>query len=304
VDDLVALVASAVEGGRAGGNTSDIASRLPGKSPQMYRVRERVAGLAPIWTPVLVTGEPGTGRRTVAQALHDYGVTAGAEFHHVACTHDTASLFLPAAGALYLDGIDALPSRVQSQLVDHLVEVEAAGFGPGLRILASTSENLSSLAGSGRFDSSLALLLLRFHIHLPPLRARTTDIPELAANLVQKIGGSVGRARVRLTPAASAHLAVCHWPGNIKQLEQVLERAIVFCPGTQIKQDVIDDLVQETEDSLASIREQHERMEREQLLDTIHKTGGNISQTAELLGKSRSAIYRLIDKHRIPLRRE
>ncbi|MBW2272144.1 MAG: sigma-54-dependent Fis family transcriptional regulator [Deltaproteobacteria bacterium] len=304
VDDLVALVAHAVEGGREGQDASEMTARLPGQSAQMCRVRERVAGLAPLWTPVLISGEPGTGRGTVARALHDYGVTAGAGFVAVACTHDTSSLLLPAAGVLYLANIDSLPPRVQSQLVDHLVETETTGFGPGLRIFASTSENLSSLSGKERFDSSLALLLLRFHIQLPPLRARASDIPELANALVQKLAGSLGRNRARLTPAATSFLAGCHWPGNITQIEQVLERAVVFCPDAQIKRGLIADLVQETEDSLASIRERHARMERDDLLETIHRTGGNISQTAEILGKSRSAIYRLIDKHRIPLRRE
>ncbi len=154
----------------------------------------------------------------------------------------------------------------------------------------------------GTFNRELGEALLRFEIELPPLRERSEDVPELAKALVDRIGVSLGR-RIGLSAAACEFLMAQRWPGNVAQLEDVLEKVIAFSRGREIRRQAVQEVMADLQESLESIREQHDTRERDALLRAIQDTGGNVSQTAEILGKSRSAVYRLITKHGIPLLR-
>ena len=138
---------------------------------------------------------------------------------------------------------------------------------------------------------------------MPPLRYRPEDIPEIARSLTERIGLSVGRNLIRLSPAAIEFLSTCRLPGNVTQLHNVLERAVAFSRGRVVRRQTIQDVFSDLEDSVATIREQHEALEHQRLIQALHETGGNISQTAEMIGKSRAAVYRRIHKHGIPLTR-
>ena len=116
-------------------------------------------------------------------------------------------------------------------------------------------------------------------------------------------GSRLGRP-IRLSDAALQLIAEVPWPGNARQLEDLLERAIGFTRSSEIRREIIADLRAELTQSLDRIRARHAGEERERLLQALHRTGGNISQTAELLEKSRSAVYRMIEKHGIPLRKD
>ena len=170
------------------------------------------------------------------------------------------------------------------------------------RLIAVLDIRLLSRVRDGSFNAELGTALLRFSIELPPLRNRPEDIPDVADALVENIGASVGR-KIRLSGAAREFVSTRRWPGNARQLKQLLERAIAFSRGRQIRRQVVEELFSELEQTLASIREQHAIRERAAVLRAIEQTGGNISHTAEILGRSRSAIYRLIRKHGIALTR-
>jgi DNA-binding NtrC family response regulator len=172
-----------------------------------------------------------------------------------------------------------------------------------VRVLASCECSLAARVGDGGFDRLLGESLLRFQIHVPPLRARPEDIPEIASSLLDRLGRGVGRRGMRLSAEAADLLVRRKWPGNVRELEATLERAIAFSRSRDLRRSVLEDVLAETEESLASIRRHRSEVEREALLAAIRTTGGNVTQTAELLGKSRSAIYRLIEKHGIPLDR-
>jgi DNA-binding NtrC family response regulator len=150
----------------------------------MARVREQVSGLAPLWTPVLVSGESGTGRDTVVAALHELGATAGTKLVRIDAGSFSPESRVPQTGAIYLDGVEHLSSESQAFWAKRLAATSRAGSTPGCRIFASTAENLKAKLETNSFDPELGRALLRFHVHLPPLRRRAEDTPELVSALV------------------------------------------------------------------------------------------------------------------------
>lgn len=296
VEELVRLVAEAVGGSRASPSSPELASELVGSSRAISRLRDRIAGLAPLRTPVLVSGEAGTGRDAVVRALYELGSTAGGKLVRVDARTFSAEQKTPDCSALYLDGVEQLSAEWQSYWANRIAAAESSGFRDGPRIFASTTGPAPVILPGEAVYQELRGALLRFAIELPPLRTIPDDIPAIADALVKRIGAKVGRT-ARLSPSAREYLRCQPWPGNAAQLERVLERAIAFSRGRQIRRDVVKEILGELEESLASIREQHRAHERIELIRAIQETGGNITRTAEILGRSRSAVYRLIEKH-------
>jgi two-component system NtrC family response regulator len=302
VDELVNLARSALAARDVARHPSGLAQRLIGRSRAMARVRERVAGLGPLWAPVLVTGEPGSEQATVVEALHEFGATSGLDLLRVDAASFTPEVAIPERCAIHLERVEDLGPGAQ-RFWSRYVASEPRSPRERVRILASSECSLAVRIGEGGFERSLGEALLRFQIHVPPLRARPEDIPEISSSLLDRLGRGVGRRGMRLSAEAGELLAQRKWPGNVRELEATLERAIAFSRSRELRRSVLEDVLAETEESLASIRRHRSEVEREALLAAIRRTGGNVTQTAEMLGKSRSAIYRLIEKHGIPLDR-
>jgi DNA-binding NtrC family response regulator len=302
-DELVELVKDAIERRSPVAEIPELRRRMPGKSEAIARVRTRLAGLAPLRTPVLVAGERGSGRDTAARAIHELGSTAGSRLEGIPCASFRSSQTQPACGALYLDGVESLSSEAQSYWRERLANAEAGGFRDGARILAASGENLLARVRDGSFDADLGSRLLRFSVQLPPLRERVEDIPEIADRLVEAIGSRVGR-RIALSPSAREFVATREWSGNVAQLERLLERAVTFTRGRQVRRQTVEELYADERRTVADIRRLHTAEERERLIRALEETGGNISRVAELLERSRGAVYRLIEKHGIALRRD
>jgi len=299
IDDLVERVKRAVEERRRPTVSAPIEQRLVGRSSAMTRVRERVASLAPLSTPVLIAGEPGTGRDAVARALHELGSSASGEMLRLDCASFSSESPRRECAAVYLDGVEALSLQAQAYWAKWLQAAQGRRLRGGPRLLASTTDRQLA-GGGGSFHPVLREQLHRLVIELPPLRDRPEDIPDLADALVESLATTVGRS-VRLSPSALELAAACSWPGNARQLEQLLERAIAFTRGPFIRRELLGQVLAEAEESLARIRERRGWQEREELLEAIEQTGGNVSQAAEILGKSRTSIYHLLSKHGIPL---
>ena len=302
-EELVGMASRLLEGATPPDLASRVAERFLGESPACQRVRERIAGLATLAEPVSICGEPGTGRDTVARALHELGATRTGDFLRVDSSGRTATGRLPEAVTIYLDNLDFYSLDVQRYWFERLSAGGRIG-SPKLRLLASLSRPLAMALHEGRIDPQLAKWFLRFEISLPPLRERSGDIPILARALVERLGQSLGRPGVCLAPEVARRLRVEHWPGNVRELAEILEKLIAFSPSKEIRLGDLVEILAEVKESVASIRERQGMIERETLIETLRATGGNVTRTAERLGKSRAAVYRLAEKHGLPLRRE
>jgi len=305
IDELVALVRQSAQRERKPPSSSTIEERIVGDSSAISRIRWQVAGLAPLSTPVLVSGEPGTGRSLVVETLHELGATASGTLRHFESESFTPADFADpgSIGAVHLRNVEALPTDAQRYWAHRLARDEKSSLAPTLRLLASSATPLGTLVETGRFDRNLARALLRFQVEMPPLRERPGDVPAIARALLDRIGRSVGRERIQLSPAALEFLERCRLPENIGQLERLLERGVAYTLGRVIRRDTLAGLLAELERTIAGMREEYQLHERDQLLHTLKQTGGNITHTAEILEKSRAAVYRLLAKYDIPLAR-
>jgi DNA-binding NtrC family response regulator len=271
--------------------------RLVGGSPSMERVRERIRALAPLPVPVLVAGEPGTGRDSVALALHAAGPHAGAPLVKVGAGERPPAR-LPESGAVYyLDGIDRLESDVQAHWRELVLSRERAEGQRVLRILASTSADLAERAKAGSFEPALAEHLLRFTIALAPLRERAADIPALVDGLAGRLGRDLGRGRVRFEASALSLLEAQRWPGNVRDLAAVIEKLVAFSPDGCITRARVRDVLGETPDSVALLRSRRLAQEREELVGLLEACGGNLAEVARRLGISRGAVIYRAQKH-------
>lgn len=293
IDELVARVVDAARGA-AQHVPGSLADRLPGRHPAIRRARERLLALAPLGVPLLIAGEPGTGRDTAARAVHALGPAPSGEFLRVEGRRFERTSSFPGHGTLYLDGADELSEDAAEWWGRRLPELEREGRW---RVVASAGPGFGAGAGS------LARRLSRFRIGLPPLRERRRDLGPVSEVLLADIAGRLGRPRPVLTPGALRLLAGQPWPRNLADLRALLERAVAYGGGTRIGEERVEELLREQRPSVAKLREQRRWHEREALLRALEESGGNISRAARRLGRSRAAVYRLIDKYRIDLER-
>ncbi len=305
IDDLVGLVRDAVNASHAPPSSVELERRLVGDSDAIARVRWQLNGLAPLFTPVIVSGEPGTGRSTAIRVMHELGATSSGPLHRF-----DASTFVPtevpqssSIAGIHLVDVEHLTPDAQKYWKNRLDQDERSGLRSPLRIFASTSAKLPALIQAGAFDPRLGQALLRFEVEMPPLRDRSGDVPQISKALLKKLGAAVGRERIQLSPAALKYLESCRLPENLRQLQRLLERAIAYSIGKVIRRQTLQELMADLEKTVASMRQERQLLEREKLLEALRQTGGNITQTAEILEKSRAAVYRLIAKHEIPLSR-
>ncbi|MFP4154782.1 MAG: sigma-54-dependent transcriptional regulator [Halothiobacillaceae bacterium] len=238
---------------------------LVGRSEAMAAVCDRVRRVAPTDATVLVLGESGTGKELVARAIHEQSARRDQALVTVNCASipDTlieAELFGAEKGAftgadrprqglveaadggtLFLDEIGELDPAVQSRLLRVLQEGEIRRVGShrtrrvDVRLLAATHRDLAAMVSEGLFREDLYYRLNVMTITLPPLRARREDIPLLAEHLLGRAGARVGRPGVRLSDAAMAALMRHDWPGNVREMQNALERGVILADGPEIR---------------------------------------------------------------------
>ncbi|HJL18885.1 MAG TPA: sigma-54 dependent transcriptional regulator [Sandaracinaceae bacterium LLY-WYZ-13_1] len=305
--------------------------RLLGKSPAMRRVMDLIRRIADARTSVLLTGESGTGKEMVARAIHEEGERADGPFVVVNCGalpealmeselfgHEKGAFTgaiqrseglvrAASGGTLFLDEIGELPPELQVKLLRVLQERKVRPVGSqkevevDLRVVAATNRDLEAEVEAGRFRQDLFYRLNVIRLHLPPLRDRTEDIPLLAEHFVEKHAAMAGKP-VSLSAEARRWLVSQRYPGNIRELENVIERAVTLATGSEI---VLDDLPDEGEPRRADpgdvdltdgfdVDEYLGSIERELILRALERTGGVRTEAAKLLGVSfRSFRYRL-----------
>ncbi len=307
-------------------------ANLLGKSRAMQRVFELIAKIHSTRTSVLITGESGTGKELVARALHTEGVRAGKPFVAINCgaipetlleselfghkrgsftgaVSDKPGLFTEAdGGTLFLDEIGELPLGLQVKLLRALQERRVKAVGAvdevevDVRVIAATNRDLEADVARGGFRADLYYRLNVIEVRIPPLRQRREDIPLLVDHFLKRFATEYGRVN-HLSPQAMAKLEHYDFPGNVRELENLLERAVALSSSTVTGVSDLPDLSQNRPESDAAVVLPPQGVDLDQLLSdyermwvtrALERTSGSRKQAASLLGISfRSLRYRL-----------
>lgn len=325
---LLDTVKSAVELSRERNLDS---SDLIGECPAMKELKAQMMRVAATDANVLITGENGTGKDVVAHALHQLSDRARKPFVNIDLGCIPENLFeselfgyekgaftdaknakegrieTADGGTLFLDEIGNLNLPMQQKLLTVIEKRETQRIGSNkvshvnVRILAATNANLREKVGEGAFRQDLFYRLNTIELHLPPLRDRGEDIVLLAEYFLKIYSGKYSVGDVRLGASAKQKLLKHTWPGNVRELQHCIERAIVLGDKTELAAEDIrlEDSVVASGTSSGSIKVDSlnlQTLEREAIKRAISLSNGNLTQAAELLGITRFALYRKIDK--------
>ena len=304
-------------------------SQLVAESQAMKPVRELISRVGPSDANVLLTGENGTGKGVVAQALHNIstratkpmvtvnvgglpeGVFESELFGHVkgaytdAKTDRVGRFELAEGGTLFLDEIANVPHSQQRKLLRVLETGEFERVGSSktrrvnVRILSATNADLKEEVTAGRFRQDLLFRLNTIEIDLPPLRERREDIPLLAAIFLRQHAQHYRKKLFGFEEGALKSLMEFPWPGNIRELDHAVERAVLMARNERVKASDLG-LRLASDESASSLEEMSlEEVERFLIQKTLARNDGNVSQAAKSLGLSRSALYRRLERYRL-----
>jgi formate hydrogenlyase transcriptional activator len=232
--------------------------QIIGNSPALEAVLEQVERVAPTGSTVLIQGETGTGKELIAQAIHNLSSRCGRSFVRLNCAaipldlleselfgHEKGAFTgaiaqkigrfeLADKGTLFLDEVGDIPSALQPKLLRVLQEQEFERLGStrthrvDVRLVAATNRDLTQMANRGEFRTDLYYRLNVFPLLLPPLRERREDIPALVTHFVEILGRRMGREIEHISPETMSALSSYQWPGNIRELQNLIERAVIL----------------------------------------------------------------------------
>ncbi|MEI9977728.1 MAG: sigma 54-interacting transcriptional regulator [Edaphobacter sp.] len=287
--------------------------QLVGQSPAIKKLRVQIERIAPHFRSVLVRGERGSGKELVARMLHaargrsePFLFRNAADVESCRRANDPAGRFMEGAkrGTLFLDDVEQLSLPSQDWLLRMLGGGESALSSRGnrskieMRMIASTTDDLRTLAAAGRFRQKLYQRLAAVEIAVPPLRARMEDLPELAGYFMDRFRRLYERPVHRIAPEAMRRLQEHRWPGNVRELSDVIRDAVLQSSRELLEMQSLallgsswDEAV--TTNSAASVRLQ-DVVERH-VLGVLKDCDGNKLRAAELLGISRSTLYRMLE---------
>jgi len=296
-----------------------------GNSPAIMDVFKKVATAAKSNASILITGESGTGKELVAHVVHYFSNRANRPFIKTSCAafgegvleselfgHERGAFThaveqrkgrfeLADRGTLFLDEVGDIPIHTQTKLVRVLQTKEFERVGGtetlkvDVRMIAATHRNIRQMITEGRFREDLFYRLNVIPIHLPALRDRQDDIPLLVNHFLGQLTREMGKKIDRVADSAMEELVNHSWPGNIRELRNVIERAVVFCEGRQLKVDDLhaDRISEAAEDGHTLKLKSLSLQEAESALIThcLNQTKWNLSKTAKLLEISRGTLY-------------
>ncbi|MDP9415042.1 MAG: sigma-54 dependent transcriptional regulator [Pseudomonadota bacterium] len=307
-------------------------TELTGSSVAINAVRATLKRVAATGSRVLITGPAGVGKEVAARLLHDWSPRVKAPFIVVSAARMTperveeelfgveegGELARPGlleqahGGTLFLDEIADMPIPAQAKILRVLTDQSFSRVAGqrvvkvDMRVVSSTARNLSQEIAEGRFREDLFYRLNVVPVHLPALSDRREDIPELAAHFAARFAAEQRLAAPNFSDDAIAALQAYDWPGNVRQLRNVIERTIILAPAARVGSVDIDMLPPEVLNDQAQLspgeavkaimgtplREARETFEREYLRVQIRRFSGNISRTANFIGMERSALHR------------
>ena len=310
---------------------SSLDSRLIGNSLPMRALKDEIANIAPTEVPVLISGETGTGKELVARLIHELGARQAGPFVPINCgaipaelveseffghkkgaftgaVADKQGLFQAAdGGTLFLDEVADLPLMMQVKLLRAIQEKAVRPVGGheevnvDVRILSATHKNLATCVRDGSFREDLYYRLNVIELNVPPLRERQADIPQLADHILSQLAANNKMTKPLISAAAMKHLQSYHFPGNVRELENILERALTWADeGADI--DVNDLMLPETQPAVSSqqpvkteadkpgastaldLESKLEDQERQLIMQALESTRWNKTAAAKKLG--------------------
>ncbi|MBD3785783.1 MAG: sigma-54-dependent Fis family transcriptional regulator [Sphingomonadales bacterium] len=334
IDQLMVVIARAMETSRLRRENSSLRRRdlhsgeMLGASVAFRKLKDQLDKVTKSNGRVMLSGEPGSGKETAARYIHQHSNRAGSPF----VTVNSASIapermeevlfgretpergiekgLLEQAhgGVIYFDEVAEMPPGTQSKILRVLTEQQFSRLGGAdkvrvdLRVISSTTRDLPTEIAAGRFRQELFDRLNVVPIHVPGLSERREDVPLLAAHFIEAFNRTQGLPLRALSEEAAAMMQTMDWPGNIRQLRNVIERILILGEGTgaiEVRElpgeaAVPDEGRIVLSGGLATLplREARELFEREYLLTQINRFGGNISRTANFVGMERSALHR------------
>jgi DNA-binding NtrC family response regulator len=335
-DDLSRLIRNAIEKRRLVTENIQLRQQIEelllpdevvGESPAMKRVMEMVNTVAKTDSTVMILGESGTGKELIARAIHSRssrryfpiitincgaypeGLLESELFGHEkgaftgAMYRRKGKLEMADKGTLFLDEIGNVSEKMQMDLLRVIETKNFTRLGGDkaidvdFRVISATNKDLEKAIKEGSFREDLYYRLNVFSILLPPLRERRTDIPLIAKYFLRKYAQSMNKNVVDFSPQAMEMFIGYDWPGNIREVRNVVERAMVVAQGPQIQVEDISFPFPSpaTPSGGASLEE----VEKDQILKILNQTKGNIAQAAEILKISRLTIYNKIEKYHL-----
>ena len=315
---------------------------LIGNSSALEQVRMQLRRIAPASSPVLIQGEPGVGKELTARAIHHFSGRSSRPFVAVNCMaipeellndellgHEKGAfagaisqkrgrLDLADGGTLFLDEVQELSLKAQGELVRILKDGCFERFGGtrpvkiDVRIIAATSSDLAQRTREGLFRDDLYQLIQVFSLYLPPLRERRDDIPSLVQHFVHQFHMREGWEPKTFDEAAIRCLQMYDWPGNLRELKNIIERILIMAVGPVITPDILpeflpavasttamgDELSPEGKD-MVTLQGARERFEKAYIVDTLDECGWDLDDAAILLGVERTVLHRKMKQYHI-----
>ncbi|HRX01491.1 MAG TPA: sigma-54 dependent transcriptional regulator, partial [Cyclobacteriaceae bacterium] len=300
-----------------------------GESPAVERVRELIQRVAGTDADVLILGENGTGKELVARAIHRQSLRADKVFVSVDLGGITETLFeselfghvkgaftdakqdkpgrfeIASGGTLFLDEIGNLSPPLQSKLLTVLQQRKIQRVGSNkeiavdFRLICATNMPLYDMIYEKKFRQDLLYRINTVEIRVPPLRERLEDLPLLVDHFLQQYGRKYKRIGIRVDKSIFAKLKKYHWPGNIRELQHAIERAVILSDGKVINSpELLINSAPErsitTEKGLTM-----DEMEKRFIMQSLDDNEGNVTKTAQVLGMTRTALYRRMKKYSI-----
>jgi two-component system, NtrC family, response regulator AtoC len=346
LDELKHVVARALAQGSAVAETEqphagDSLGTIIGNSPAMVEVYKTVARVAQTKSTVMILGESGTGKELVARAIHQHSPRARRPFIAIDCGAlpeslleselfgymrgaftgailDRKGLFEEADGATcFLDEIGDVSATVQAKLLRVLQEGEVRRIGSqkwvkvDVRVIAATNKDIGALVRAGSFREDLYYRLNVVSVQLPPLRERADDIPALAHHFLRRYAAESDKPITGFSDEALRVLRAYHWPGNIRELENAIERAVTLSshrvltaddlplevrrrPPTQDGTPIVSTLAGMFADAPTL-----EEVKKRYISHVLHNNRGNLSRAAVILDVDRRSLYRMMDRYKI-----
>ena len=301
---------------------------IVGRHEKMLELFDTITDAGPSDAPVLIQGESGTGKELVALAIHKESLRAQRHFVPVNCgalpeglleseffghvkgaftgaTYDKKGRFSIAdGGSIFLDEVGELSPAMQVKFLrvlqdgsfepvggDHTIKVD-------VRVLSATNTNLEQKVEDGSFRKDLYYRLCVIPIVVPALRERREDILPLADHFLTQFSEEAWRSKVTLSSNTLSVLEDYEWPGNVRELQNALQYALVKCKGEEIEPWHLPPTIARREQRLFTVRSIEPKLKAKDVAEALKNTGGNKRRTAEMLGVSRSTLYRFLDKQK------